>query len=412
MNTEAQFLKIELLFKQSRIPEAKSLLEEILGQHPDNFKARLYYVSVLLQSGQKEEARRISEALLADYPDSPAVLDQSIRIDLDDEYYEKATSKLELLQEMAAGDSDTYTLTARLYLKQRNYDRALKAVNQAIAIEPNDLNALNLKILIEGILGNTNTDQHVEHALSLDPENAGTQANHALKLLKEGKVEEALERVSEALRQDPTNEMARYVMAEAMKSRFWLFRLFFKYSQVVGRLTSKGSWTLIIGGYIAFRLVSSLSENYPVFLPVFYILLALFILSWLVDPLFNLYLYFNKHGRLLLDEEDKIMALSVGGTLLIALGCQVWFLATANYDVGICALMFAIFAIPLSSFLKPNKKANQTRLKYYTGALILSGLIGCLISAWPFIPLTIIGTFIYQFVVNNMIIKENARVIG
>jgi hypothetical protein len=248
--------------------------------------------------------------------------------------------------------------------------------------------------------------------LSLDPENAGTQANHALKLLKEGKVDEALERVSEALRQDPTNEMARYVMAEAMKSRFWLFRLFFKYSQVVGRLTSKGSWTLIIGGYVAFRLVSSLSENYPVFLPLFYILLAFFILSWLVDPLFNLYLYFNKHGKLLLDEEDKIMALSVGGTLLIALSCQVWFLATANYDVGIVALMFAIFAIPLSSFLKPIKKENQTKLKYYTGAIIVSGLIGCLIASWPFIPITIFGTFIYQFVVNNMIIKENARVIG
>jgi len=399
--------KVELLFNQSRFEEAKALLEQYLTDNPTEYFGRMYYVTALLNCGENDKARQLCDVLVSEYPDRTQPLLLSTKIDLDDEYYIKAESKIDLLKEMASNDSEVYLLESEMRLGQRNYDKALAAVKESLALEPNNLQAVNLKILIDGILGD-NTDKDVKHALNLDPENASTKANHALQLLNQGKVDEALERVHEAMSQDPTNPMARYVLAQAMKSKFWLFRMFYKLQQRAARLTANGSWVLVIGSYIAYQIILSLSETYPFLLPLVYLILAFFILSWLVNSIFNLYLYSNKYGRQLLDKDDKTMAIAVGVSLSIALCSLIGLMATGMEIFELMSLMFVIFAIPLGSFLSPTNKSNQNKLMIFTAAVILSGLLSLVVPM--FFIITLFLFLGYQFYANSLLIKENARV--
>ena len=79
----------------------------------------------LINCGDHDLARDRCEALLAEYPESLDILHLSIEIDLADEYYDKAESKVDLLKQMSALDEETFVLEARVKMGQRNYDRAL-----------------------------------------------------------------------------------------------------------------------------------------------------------------------------------------------------------------------------------------------------------------------------------------------
>ena len=313
---------------------------------------------------------------------------------------------------MSALDEETFVLEARAKFGQRNYDKALAAVQKALEYDANNIEALNLKILVEGQLGKTHPQESIEHALELNPENPYTIANHAYQLLRDNKVDAALERASEALQKDPNNPFAQQVMAEALRSRFWIYRLFFKYSEFVSRLTEKGSWAFIIGIYIAYRILIRSSKEYPVLLPLVYLFCGLFILSWLIRPISNLFLYFNKYGKLLLDKDETKMAISVGIALSVSIVSLCLYFAGISqklfFDLAIVA---GLSAIPLSTYLSPTQKNNQQRLTYLTYGLIGMGLLSLLPNMHVFLVFFLLGIFAYQWIVNGILIKEGARVI-
>ena len=404
--------RIELLLNQSRYEDAKRELETYLSNNPSDFFARRAYVVTLINCGDHDLARDRCEALLAEYPESLDILHLSIEIDLADEYYDKAESKVDLLKQMSALDEETFVLEARVKMGQRNYDKALLAIGKALEYDANNIEALNLKIALEGQLGKSHPQDSINHALKLNPENPYTIANHAYQLLRDGKVEAALERSAEALQKDPNNPLGRQVMADAMRSRFWLFRLFFKYGEFISRLTAKSSWAFIIGVYIGYRIIRSLANQYPILLPLVYLLFGLFILSWLIQPIANLYLYFNKYGKLLLDKDDTKMALSTGAALAIAIPSFCLYIAGINPDLFLRLAAVAGFsAIPLSSYLSPTNKSNQQRLTFLTFGIIGMGLLALFFNIGLFIILFFLGIFAYQWIINGILIKEGARVI-
>ncbi len=410
--TDLKFLqRIELLLNQSRYEDAKRELETFLSTNPTDYYARKAYVITLLNCGENDLARERCEALLAEYPESTDTLHLSIEIDLADEYYNKAESKVDLLKEMSALDEDTFLLEAKVKMGQRNYDKALLATNQALEYDANNIEALNLKIALEGQLGKPHSEDSIKHALELNPEDPYTIANHAYQLLRNGQAEAALERAAEALEKDPNNAFAQQVMAEALRSKFWLYRMFFNYSQFVSRLTEKGSWTFIIGIYIGYRIIRNLARQYPILLPLVYLIAGLFILSWLIEPIANLYLYFNKYGKLLLDKDDAKMALSAGAALGIALvSIGLYFGIGGDLFLSL-ALVAGLSAIPLSSYLSPTKKSNQQKLTWFTFGLIGIGLLSLLPNLGALLIVFMLGVFAYQWVINGILIKEGARVI-
>jgi hypothetical protein len=188
------------------------------------------------------------------------------------------------------------------------------------------------------------------------------------------------------------------------------------YKNYAAKLSSKGSWGLIIGLYLVYRVLIGISQSdsalAPLAKPLVFLLFGLFVLTWVMDPLIDLYLMANPYGKLLLYKDQKTMAQYTGASMLLSLLCVAgYFLGGGDLFISL-ALAFFLFMIPLGSFLRPTKEANRKKLAYFTIGIITAGLFGIFLNNTIFLGASFIGLFLYQWVVNGMMIKENSRVFG
>ena len=406
--------RIQLLISQGRTDEADKQIRTFLENDPTSEYGRYLLAYILFFKGKSRESERILLQLQSEDPGNTNYLALLAEINLKEEEFASAEQRTDLLLEMDPDEVEYHNLKSRLKFAQRYYDGALQYSNSALVIDPENLEALNQKALLAGILGDKNVAHNaVLEALEKNPEDPYTIANHGHQLLSQGKVKEALERLSEALRLNPTNSLARYAMQEALKSRFWPYRLFYKYIHFMARLTAKGSWTVIIGAYVIYQIILWVGQTYealaPFLMPVAYTLVAFFLLSWIINPIMNLYLMTNNYGRLLLDDEEKNMAKLTGLSLLLAILCfGVWYFQSINIFL-FATFFFVAMMIPLGSFLSPYKKSNKQKLIYFTGAIFFFGIIGIALNKMMLMNIAFIGIFIYQFVINSMAISSSSR---
>ena len=408
------FQRVHLLLAQGRIDEAEEQLGILLQEDPTSELGRYLMAYIYFFKGRSRDSEQILLQLRSENPDNTGYLALLAEINLKEEEYEAAEEKTDQLLMMDPDEVEFHNLKSRVKFAQRYYDSALQYSNSALTIDPENTEALNQKALLAGILGEkvvaTNA---VLEALEKNPEDPYTIANHGHQLLAQGKVKEALERLSEALRLNPTNTLARYAMQEALKSRFWPYKLFYQYIHFMGRLTARGSWTVIIGAYIIYQVIYRTGranpELAPFLMPIAYILIAFFLLSWIINPLMNLYLLTNNYGRLLLDEEEKKMAKLTGLSLVFAvLSFCIWYFMDVEIFL-FATLFFVAMMIPLGSFLMPYSKSSKQRLIYFTIGIFALGIIGIAFNKIMLINLSFVGIFIYQFVANSMAISSSSR---
>jgi len=416
MQLNALIERLHLLQSQARWQESRTLLETYLADHPDEPIAQLYYLNTLSNMGEKERARELIGPLLSENPDNPMVLRLAAIIELNDKKPKIAEQFAGQLMEMDAEDDDAYTLMAKAKLDQRNYDAALHYTNEALAINPQNTEALNMKIYIGGFLGKTDTEETIAEALHINPEDSSTIANHGYQLLRNGKVEEALERLKYALSLNPANQLARFAMLEALKARFLPYRLYFKYQEAMAKMSGGASFGIMIGLWFGVNFLNrqaSANPEYALYImPVVYIIVFLFLMTWIIDPLMNFYLLTNKYGRLLLDKDDKLMASLVGGSLGMAALSLAVFLITGSSSFQLFPSAFVLLTIPLGSFLRPKRKQPRQLLTLYTGALAAFALFGIPLGSSLLINLALFGLLAYQFILNGMMVKEHGRTFG
>ncbi|MFT6485921.1 MAG: tetratricopeptide (TPR) repeat protein [Neolewinella sp.] len=416
MQLNALIERLHLLQSQARWQESRTLLETYLADHPDEPIAQLYYLNTLSNMGEKERARELIGPLLSENPDNPMVLRLAAIIELNDKKPKIAEQFAGQLMEMDAEDDDAYTLMAKAKLDQRNYDAALHYTNEALAINPQNTEALNMKIYIGGFLGKTDTEETIAEALHINPEDSSTIANHGYQLLRNGKVEEALERLKYALSLNPANQLARFAMLEALKARFLPYRLYFKYQEAMAKMSGGASFGIMIGLWFGVNFLNrqaSANPEYALYImPVVYIIVFLFLMTWIIDPLMNFYLLTNKYGRLLLDKDDKLMASLVGGSLGMAALSLAVFLTTGYSSFQLFTAAFVLLTIPLGSFLRPKRKQPRQLLTLYTGALAAFALFGIPLGSSLLINLALFGLLAYQFILNGMMVKEHGRTFG
>ena len=416
MQLNALLERLHLLQSQARWPESKALLETYLADHPDEPIAQLYYVNTLSNMGEKEKARQLVAPLLSEHPDNPMVLRLAAIIELNDDKPKVAERYAAQLMEMNAEDDDAYTLMAKAKLDQRNYDAALRYVDEALALNPQNTEALNMKIYVGGFLGKADTDDTVAEALHQNPEDSSTIANHGYQLLRNGKVDEALERLRYALSLNPTDQLARFAMLEALKARFRPYRLYFKYQEAMAKLSGGASFGVMIGLWFGVNFLSRQADAYPEYapyiMPLVYVMIFLFLMTWIIDPLMNFYLLTNKYGRLLLDKDDKLMASMVGGSLGLGLLSVIVWLLSGYVIFQLFAVAFVLLTIPLGSFLRPKRKSPRRWLTLYTISLVAISLLGILMGISSLINAALICLLAYQFVINGMMAREHGRTFG
>ncbi len=411
-------MKVDLLLQQNRAAEAIKLLRSHLSEYPIDLKAKLQLALALYLNNELRESREMAEMLLSENPLEFGIVNLLAEIDLTEEKYLDAQKKADYLLDLDPENAHYHLLQARIKESQRYYDSALTSVGKALELDPSSVDALNFKALIADRIGNREAvAASVQELLSLDPENPTSIANHGLQLMDQGKTSEALERFQEALALQASNPLARHGMQEALKSRFWIYRMFFHYKKFISKLSGNQAWLFIIGSYIAYRILLGLATRSEGLVQIFLTLLVVFIaasflLSWVINPLMNLFLWTNKYGKVLLDEEAKMMAKWTGISLAISLSSVMGYFVFGLPTLLVAAAFFAGMMIPAGTYLLPGKEADQKKLRSFGLIILALGLLGLTLPAGSgnlFFWGAILGLLGYQFYFNRMMINTFSR---
>lgn len=402
-----RFAHAVLLYNQRRYADAEKALRDILAGDPQQGHALHLLAATYLQQDRHAEARNVAQQVLGMRPHSADAHNLLARIELADGAPAKAEEHAKQAVELDPGDSSHHAILAFVHLRRSEHTKALESADRGLAIDPEDIQCLNIRTEALARLGRKEeADRTIDKSLELDPENPYTHSNTGWAVLRRGDHTKALDHFREALRRDPMNAHAKAGMVEALKARYWIYRLWLRYMFWVSNLKGNVQVMLMVGLYLLNRLLNSLIDSNPALAPFLYPILIAYLLfalsTWILVPVSNLFLRFNKYGRYALDKEETLSSTLTG----VALGISVlaflgWLVIGGAGPLTLCGVGF-LMMIPLGSMLRPGRKHRWILV----GACIILaalGLFGTLIASSTSIVLNgIIGYFltgllIYQF---------------
>ena len=292
----------------------------------------------------------------------------------------------------------------------------MEAADRALEIDAENLLALNMRSTALNKLDRSEESfDTIAGALREDPNNAFTHANYGWGLLERGDHKKALGHFKEALRANPNMAYAQSGLLEAVKATNPAYKLFLKYSFWMGNMSSRYQWGVIIGFYFGFRLLRSLAQSNealrPFLIPIIILMVILAFSTWIIAPISNLFLRFNKYGKLLLDEKEKMSSNLVAVSLLLMLtGLAVYLITADERFVPIAVFGFAMI-VPLGVMFSPTKYKNV--LLIYTIAMAIVGIASIAITFSTnniftiLSPVFIVGFIAFQWGANFLIIRED-----
>lgn len=400
-------MRAVLLYNQHRYADAERELRDLLANDPQQPAALQLLGEVFLQEDRIGEARSTAQQVLGMYPHSADAHGLLARIEIVDDNPAKAEQHAMEAVQLDPGDSGNHGTLAFILLRRNEHQRALEAADRGLAIDPEDLRCLNMRTEALARLGRKEEADHtIGKTLELDPENPYTHSNTGWAVLRRGDQRKAMEHFREALRRDPMNDHAKAGMVEALKARYWIYRMWLRYVFWVSNLKGNVQMFLIIGLYVANQLLRGLSDRFPALAPLIYPLLiayAVFAIStWVLVPISNLFLRLNKYGRYALDRDETISSTWTGVALLTSvLGLIAWLVTDLSGFLALAGFGF-LMMIPLGSMLNaPKRKRGILKV-----AAVFLGVLGALsvaltfrtgIMVNPASTVFLVGLLIYQF---------------
>ncbi len=387
------------LFELGRYTDAILYFKEELNINSDNFIAKYYLAQCYYQVDEIDRALEIATILRAEAPNDDSVFFLLSQIYLHKEEVKKAEEHLDQAISLNPDNEDFYGQKAYILLQNKKFEQALQYANEGLRINAKSTFCLNARITALTKLKRKNEAlDATENLLNDDPENAYSHANVAWSHLENNKSKEALNHFKEALKLDPNSDYARQGMLTALKSKNKIYSLYLRYAFWINNKSSKYQWGFLIGIYIVYRFsVKALSTSGLTILaiPLIIVYLLFALGSWIMDPLSNMILMFDKYGKYLLDKNDKMSGQLMLGLLLASIVFLISYFIFNDYYFLIISLSFIATILPLTrGALTEKKKLRLTNFLY--GGLILSiAIIGPLIG-FPIatIGLIIIGLFI------------------
>lgn len=416
MTDDPRLSKIEILIQQKKFSAAETALQDILSADPNN----THYIALLAEVSLQQDKFDVAGALISNAiglePDSPYLFYIKSRIAIQQDKLEEAEQDIEMSIKLDPYDADYHAVLANIKLIRKQYNEALDIADRALEIDAENIVALNTRSTAL-IKLNRKEESYatIEGALREDPNNAFTHANYGWGLLEKGDHIKALEHFRESLRNDPHHGYAQAGMLEAIKATNPVYRVFLRYGFWLGNLTAKYQWGVIIGFYLVSRILKTTAKNnpnlQPYLTPLIVVLALIAFSTWVINPISNLFLRFNKYGQLLLDKKEKMssnfVALSFA-TFLIGIG--LYFALSDQKMLTIAVFGFAMM-LPFSVMFTASKPRNA--LLVYAMAMAAAGIyaiVQTFSSGELFNPMTtvfILGFVAFQWVANFLMIRES-----
>ena len=159
---EVIYIRAELFIKEDRPDEASDYLLKQMDQMQDCLDSYLYdCTSIFMDYDQWEQAQDWLDQLKAAYPDHPRlpIMEAEIKMGLDD--YENAYPMLKEILEEEPYDSEAWNLLAETCIALDKFPEAQEAADYALAINPQDCNALLMKA--NAYMNNGEMPEAIEH---------------------------------------------------------------------------------------------------------------------------------------------------------------------------------------------------------------------------------------------------------
>lgn len=407
--------KVEILIQQKKFTAAERLLADLLREDSNDIHFLSLLAEVNLQQDKFDNANKIIDNAIALSPDAPHLFYVKSRIAIQQDKFTEAEKYIHQAIELDPHDADYFALLANIRLGRKQFNEALDLANQALEIDAENLLALNTRSTALNKLNRRDESfETIEGALREDPNNAYTHTNYGWGLLEKGDHKKALEHFKEALSNDPTFEYAQSGMLEALKATNPVYRLFLKYSFWMGNLTARYQWGVIIGFYLGSRALKVIARSnealQPYLLPLIILLALIAFSTWVIGPIGNLFLRFNKYGQMLLDDRKKMSSNFVAISLGVFVAGLSLYLALSDEKMLTIAIFGFAMMLPLATMFSPSR--SKYGLLIYTISLGVVGFIAIGLTFWTgemfnlLTMLFMLGFAGFQWVANYMLIKE------
>lgn len=411
MNTEASIKRAGILLEQSRFQQADKELRSALTYEPQNILAMQMLISCQLGLDKNQEALQLSQSLLGLQPDDSynLYIHSVVLLNLDRGKEAEPFIREAISQEPY--EAAFYEILSRIYLSRKEWEDTLRYANEGLAIDPGHLGCLNMRTMsLTKLNRKQEAIQTIEDVLQQDPDNAYSHTNVGWAKLEQGDHKSAKVHFAEALRLEPSLEHARSGMLEAVKAGNIVYRLFLAFSFWVAKHQSQSQWAIVIGSWLGFRVLRGLAKSYPILMPLVIVVGILFYMTWIIEPLFNLFMRLDKHAKYLLTEKEMEGANWVGAFLAVAIVSAIASLVIRE-DLLLISLFAGTMVIPVASLYSADTPKQKRIIKPYTFALAGVGVTGLVLvflgyeAALTLGSLYLLGIFAFGWIVNGLRIR-------
>ncbi|HVT79354.1 MAG TPA: tetratricopeptide repeat protein, partial [Phycisphaerae bacterium] len=268
---DANIQRAQLLYQQQRYDMAADALRQALGQMPQDAYAHSLLGMCLMHQEKFEEATAEAQKAIGLAPDSAFGHYALGLVYRNRNRFPEAEVEVRRALQLAPADSDFWCLLAEVLFARQQWEPTLDAANTGLQFDPEHSGCLNMRAMALVKLGDKMAAaQTVMEDLRRNPHNALSHANQGWTLLHQNNHKQALEHFREALRLDPNNEWAQHGMMQALKARYFLYRMMLRYYLWMSRFTSKAQWGIIIGLWVGAQILRTINNSYPDAAPFIY----------------------------------------------------------------------------------------------------------------------------------------------
>lgn len=336
--------RAEILIGQHRYDMADVELRQALTSDPDNAMAHAWLAICLREREQFTEATMEARMAVGLAPDDAETHYVLATVYSQRNMAKEAKLSLDEAIRLDPADPRYWGQMAALHQDAKRYRSALECAERGLRLDPENSVCTNIRAMaLRGLGQKDEAGDAVEAALARNPENAISHANMGWNMLHQSKPKQALEHFREALRLQPDLEWARAGIVEALKARWLPYRLILRYFLFMSRMTSRVQWFIIIGAYLGYQVIQTVSKNNPAIgkylWPIAWAYLAFVISTWLAAPFFNLMLRLSRFGRHVLSPHESISATAFGASMFPPLICGILWLNTDREEWGYTAIL-------------------------------------------------------------------------
>lgn len=399
MNKDSYLLRARVLMSQNRTELAEEQLRMVLASESSHSEAHALLALCLVERDAWDAATEEAQQAIFHGPEDPTAHYSLARVMLKRNRLRESREAINEALRLSPWNASYFATLGAIEAAGERWEEVLKAVQQGLEADPEDESCENLRAAALTTLGRrSEAGLTIQESLRRNPENAFTHANEGWRLLHVRQPEQAMVHFREALRLDPNMEWARRGIVEAMKARFFIYRMMLGFFLWIGRFPPRSRLLLLIGMPVAQSVLQSTVESVPALeflaFPMMLTYLLFVWMTWTSSALFNLVLMLNPFGRLALNREEKVQAIATGSCVAAALGCEILFLSQSlklpeilSHGTYVAALYLGL-AVPVITTTGTKERLRKIAAAAWT-LLVLYFCLTTTYRAWNFSEIAI-----------------------